>query len=67
MIKKIKNYFPAIMQEVFYFLSALLLLGACLEIFLPGIFILYFNVSGLAVGWLAAALILLFSAPIKKG
>lgn len=66
MIKKIKIYFPAVIQEVFYFLSALLMLGACLEFFLPGIFILYFNVSGLVVAWLAAALILLLLAPIKK-
>lgn len=44
--------FRVVIGEAFYFFSALLALGACLEIFVPGLFGLYFNEAILAAFWL---------------
>jgi len=51
--------FRVIISEAFYFFSALLALGACLEIFVPGLFGLYFNEAILAACWLMSLVLLL--------
>lgn len=40
-------------ESCFYFLSALLLLGFIVEVLIPGLFKIYFNVSFLALLWIA--------------
>lgn len=46
-------------KEFFYFFSVLLILGALVEYFLPGFFLLYFNVSVLMILWLFNLILLL--------
>lgn len=54
------NSLSCLIEEIFYFFSALLLLGAVIELFFPGLFVLYFNVVFLIAGWLVAAGLILF-------
>ena len=44
-------------REIFYFLTALLLLSFILETIFPNIILAYFNLNYLAVLWLAAGLV----------
>lgn len=56
----LKKNLSLLAEEFFYFISSLLLVGAALEFLLPGFFTLYFNLSVLALIWLATLLFLLF-------
>lgn len=51
-----------IKQELFYFFSAAVLLGICLEIFWPRIILAYFNLNFLFIAWLVSAVLLLKKA-----
>lgn len=45
-----------VIKEIFYFLSALLLLAVLVELVFPGLFILFFNFAFLTALWLISAL-----------
>lgn len=51
-----------IKQELFYFFSAAVLSGICLEIFWPRIILAYFNLNFLFIAWLVSAVLLLKKA-----
>ena len=49
-----------IAEEFFYFITYRLIVGAGLELILPGFFTLYFNIAALVLVWLITLLFLLF-------
>lgn len=48
-----------ILQEIFYFFSAALVIAISLEIIYPGIVLVYFNLNYLVAAWIISGFILL--------
>ncbi len=51
-----------VLSEIFYFFTLALGLGIILEIFWPGIILVYFNLNYLLIFWLISAFILLIKS-----
>lgn len=58
-IKENKEKLHLLIEESFYFLTALLFLGLIVELILPGLFQLYFNSAFFVFLWLINALFLI--------
>lgn len=55
-----KNYLKSLSRELFYVLTAAILLFAGLEALAPGTILAYFNLNYLLLAWLLSAIIILW-------